>query len=89
MLDRGAIMTTSLVALFAGAQVAASLPFSAEHNSEIAYLATEGSSSIAKPAPRQISVNRARDGLFHITALVDGQPVDMAIDTGATRSVRS
>lgn len=87
MFDRGAIMTTSFVALFAAAQVAENLPFSAEGNDEIAYLATDERPAIAKPAPQQLSVNRAHDGLFHITALVNGKPVDMAIDTGATRSV--
>jgi aspartyl protease family protein len=87
MFDRGAIMTTSFVALFAAAQVAENLPFSAERNDEIGYLAAEESFSDTTPASPRFSVNRAHDGLFHITALVNGKPVDMAIDTGATRSV--
>lgn len=87
MLDRGAIITTSLVALFGAAQIAENVPFSAERDGGIAYLAVEESMSLAKPVSPRLSVGRARDGLFHITALVNGKPVDMAIDTGATRSV--
>jgi aspartyl protease family protein len=86
MLDRGAIFTTSMVLLFAAAQIGGDFPRQSAYNDGIAYLANDGIASRSE-ASSQLSIDRSSDGLFHVKVRINGQPVDMAIDTGATRSV--
>ncbi|WP_339693378.1 TIGR02281 family clan AA aspartic protease [uncultured Parasphingorhabdus sp.] len=82
-------MTASIVLLFGAIQIGDALDTDNARVSDTAYLAS--SKNIARGtfnlSPSGISIERAQDGLFHVTALVNGQPVDMAIDTGATRTV--
>jgi len=49
--------------------------------SDLAMIAGEGAAIAARPAG--ISLERAPDGLFYATALINGQPVRFLIDTGA------
>ena len=89
MLDYGNIMTASIVLLFGAIQIGDALDVDDALASDTAYLAsskaiTDGTFNLS---PSGISIERAKDGLFHVTAFVNGQPVDMAIDTGATRTV--
>jgi aspartyl protease family protein len=87
MFDRGSIMTTSIVALFASAQIAGHIPLPTEEKSETAYLLANEIAPPARSGSSRFSIDRATDGLFHMTVLINGRPVDMAVDTGATRSV--
>ncbi|MGB5077999.1 MAG: retropepsin-like aspartic protease [Sphingorhabdus sp.] len=87
MIDRAAILTSPIVLLFASVQTASNFSPIGIAENEVAYFASDVSVVSTQPASTQVSVNRARDGLFHITALINGHPVDMAIDTGATRTI--
>ena len=90
MFDRRALLTVSLVSLFGVIQLGALFPPSASSETEHAYLAMDDDNRLAGyPNPAKISIGRASDGLFHITALINGKPLDMAVDTGATRTVIS
>lgn len=87
MLDHGAIITFSTVLLFAAVQIDGSFPPQPGSTDDIAYLVNEETSPQSEAGSSQFSIDRAPDGLFHVTALINGKPVDMAIDTGASRSV--
>lgn len=89
MLDCGNILTASIVLLFGAIQIGDSLDIDDARASDTAYLASNKNITrdTFELSPSGISIERAQDGLFHIIAMVNGQPVDMAIDTGATRTI--
>lgn len=89
MLDRGNIITASIVLLFGAIQISGVLDPDYARASDTAFLASNNdiSRTTFYLSPARISMERAQDGLFHVTAFVNGKPVDMAIDTGATRTV--
>ena len=74
-----------VVALFAVAQFSAKIPPIA--GDDAAYLALEEKPTLATAMSPRFTTKRAQDGLFHVAALINGQPVDLALDTGATRTV--
>src|SRR5688572_29824046 len=41
-------------------------------------------SATSKPADRTVEIRAASNGHFHTTAYVNGRPVDVMVDTGAT-----
>lgn len=89
MLDRGDILTAIIVLLFGAIQIGGFLDLDNARAADTAYLASNQkiSAGTLNLHPAEISIERAQDGLFHVTALVNGKPVDMAVDTGATRTV--
>ncbi|MEH6757988.1 MAG: TIGR02281 family clan AA aspartic protease [Parasphingorhabdus sp.] len=80
-------MTVSIVSLFGVVQIGGNVVPDTLSETDSTYLASDENIRHDAAAPTAVSIDRAQDGLFHVTALVNGKPVDMAIDTGATRTI--
>lgn len=87
MNSRIPLLAVLITAYFGSAELTSHAAPEITGTADTAFMASDANVQIAPTDQTELSIRRASDGLFHVAALINGKPIDLAIDTGATRTV--